>query len=376
MVSFWPWGRDDQSPASFEKALSGLATKITSTQARLDQTRTRSRRMKALATLYLVIAYLVYGIVELLVVGWKSMGPMEWTGMAGGPVLITLVRASITAFYEYRIERLGARLKEHQEERAKTIQKLKDATKYDSTLELLEKYGGESRNKPGPKPTEEGGAPDDDKAAPVKAKHQGLPSRINMPPPPTANIQHPPTLGPNPAQPHPLSRPVTPVPAVPQHADMAGPAEFAPNAFDGKPPHAYIPYPSAAPVEPRWYDRILDMLLGEDETAAKNRIALICARCRLVNGQAPPGTKSLSELGMWKCMACGAPNGEIDEGKRIVAEVLGARAAAAKENAADDAASRSSEELVEVKQEVEELEKHEAGSAAEGARKRRGKAKN
>lgn len=42
----------------------------------------------------------------------------------------------------------------------------------------------------------------------------------------------------------------------------------------------------------------------------------------MVNGQAPPGTKSLGELGMWKCMACGTPNGEMDEGKRIVREVL------------------------------------------------------
>lgn len=80
--------------------------------------------------------------------------------------------------------------------------------------------------------------------------------------------------------------------------------------------------PPPAPSEPHWYDRIFDVLLGEDETAAKNRIVLICRSCRLVNGQAPPGTKSLGEMGMWKCMACGTPNGEMDEGKRIVREVL------------------------------------------------------
>lgn len=72
-----------------------------------------------------------------------------------------------------------------------------------------------------------------------------------------------------------------------------------------------------------WYDRIMDLLLGEDETSPKNRIVLICKSCRLVNGQAPPGTHSLSELGTWKCMACGTTNGEVDEGKRLVKEVLG-----------------------------------------------------
>ncbi len=68
----------------------------------------------------------------------------------------------------------------------------------------------------------------------------------------------------------------------------------------------------------------MDLLLGEDEMAAKNRIVLICRNCRLVNGRAPPGTASLAELGLWKCMACGTVNGEVDEGKRIVKEVLGA----------------------------------------------------
>jgi hypothetical protein len=71
----------------------------------------------------------------------------------------------------------------------------------------------------------------------------------------------------------------------------------------------------------------MELLLGEDETAAKNRFVLICQRCRLVNGQAPPGTKSLDEIGTWKCMACGAMNGEVDEGKRIVNEVLAKQAA-------------------------------------------------
>lgn len=72
-----------------------------------------------------------------------------------------------------------------------------------------------------------------------------------------------------------------------------------------------------------WYDRIMDLLLGEDETASKNRIVLICKHCRLVNGQAPPDTNSLGDLGVWKCMACASMNGEENEGKRIVKEVLG-----------------------------------------------------
>ncbi|KAL2127992.1 hypothetical protein VTI74DRAFT_9865 [Chaetomium olivicolor] len=367
MVSFWPWGKDDSSPASFEKALSALSVKITTTQAQLDQTRLKSRRVKVLCTLYLGFAYLVYGIVLVLVVGWRNMGPWEWTGMAGGPILVSLVRTISTALFDYRIESLSSRLKEYQTERAKTIQKLKDATKYDSTLELLEKYGGVEKKSGG---KEE--AADREKEGGQKGKHLGLPQRTNMPPPPTANIQRSPVPRPGTPQSRPHSRLGAPSEPAPQFSsDMDTSAEFAPNAFDGRAPPVPMQYPPAAtiahPTESHWYDRILDTLLGEDETAAKNRIVLICSKCRLVNGQAPPGTKSLSELGMWKCMACGAPNGELDEGKRIVQEVLGGRNVDIKAETSDDNASRSSSDLVEVDKDTPEAE-----PGTEGQRKRRG----
>jgi hypothetical protein len=163
-------------------------------------------------------------------------------------------------------------------------------------------------------------------------------------------------------------------------AEFAPNAEFATSAFPGGqapptplPPTGYPQY-NTADVEPHWYDRIFDVLLGEDETAPKNRIVLICKACRLVNGQAPPGTKSLSELGIWKCMSCGALNGELDEGERIVKEVLGQAAedAAAKQeednNTEDDVVDVTKEDIVELAKEADE------GPAA-GVRKRRGKGK-
>ncbi len=58
--------------------------------------------------------------------------------------------------------------------------------------------------------------------------------------------------------------------------------------------------------------------MGEDETNPKNRIALICENCRLVNGQAPPGFRRLEDVGLWRCYGCGAKNGVLDEGKEAV----------------------------------------------------------
>lgn len=374
-------------------------------QARLESVRSTSRRTRVLWTLYLSFAYLIYAIVLILVVGRKNLGPWDWTGIAVGPVLIYGTRTVISAIFTFRIESLSAKLKDQQTERAKTIQKLKDATKYDSTLELLEKYGG-PENKPS-KNDKKGGAADEDGGDQVAGKQSrqsigtGTPGRTTLPPPPTANI-------PRGDARQPLSAPGTPQPGLrsqlstPQQRQhhrepinaMAPSAEFAPNAYgpEGPPPAQHYDIGAyRGGDESHWYDRILDLLLGEDETAPKNRIVLICKQCRLVNGQAPPGTKALSEIGTWKCMACGAVNGEMDEGTRIVKEVLGESSKKTKSERAgiEEIISQvdnndGSSDLVEVEKEDEPDKDEDAievdGKGASqgdqtGLRKRKGKGK-
>ncbi|KAI0858025.1 hypothetical protein F4860DRAFT_487467 [Xylaria cubensis] len=358
MVSLWPWKGDGFSPAEFEKTLSTLSTKITNTQAQLEKVRNSSRRIKLLWTLYLAFAYLVYAIVLTLVVGWQNLGAWEWTGMAGGPVLIYVVRTVANAYYSYRLDTLETRLKDRKAERSKTIQRLKDATKYDSTLELLEKYGGsgEKRNKAkNPKDVNEG-TPAQENDGPRKKHRQSIDSshltgRTHLPPPPTANIQRPSTASgvpPNRQDQFSSSR-LEPIPSSPLSQPIE---EFAPNA--GPLPPTYTQY-EPNPGPPRWYDRILDLMLGEDETAPKNRIVLICGKCRLVNGQAPPGVKNVAELGTWKCMGCGATNGEMDEGKKIIQEVLSTKNITRDESRSTD--DRDSDRL----SDVVKVEQHEGG---------------
>ncbi|OTA58949.1 hypothetical protein K449DRAFT_385493 [Hypoxylon sp. EC38] len=369
MVSLWPWKGHDSSPSSFEKTLSTLSNKITTTQAQLDRVRSNSRRIKVLWTLYLAFAYLVYAIVLTLVVGWHNLGPWEWTGMAGGPVLIYLVRTLTNAYFSFRIDTLESRLKDQQAERAKTIQKLKDATKYDSTLELLEKYGGtvEKRNQPKKPEGDEDGGDDQQRKGPNRKGRQStgpsVPStRINIPPPPTANIQRPLHVHPSAPLPHQgpsrIPHPHAPPP------EQQPTEEFAPNA--GPLPPSYAQY-DMNPGPPRWYDRIMDLMLGEDEMASKNRIVLICQNCRLVNGQAPPGTKSLVELGTWRCISCGSLNGEMDEGKKIIREVLGSTKSNSRPRSKDGESDLSSD-LVKVDNDSEDTgdtDGEEATPAAE-----------
>ncbi|KAF4962001.1 hypothetical protein FSARC_9878 [Fusarium sarcochroum] len=375
MVAFWPWRGESSSTASFEKTLSTLSTKITDTQASLDKVRASSRRARVIWTLYLSFAYLVYAIVLLLVVGYNNLGAFEWGGLVGGPVLIYVTRTTLAAYYNFRVESLSARLKDHQQERAKTIQKLKDATKYDSTMELIEKYGGVDGKGKKKEGEENAGNKTSNEQRPG-APAQGVPGRTRMPPPPTANIQRPEG-----------QRALSPVPGA---NPLEPGAEFAPNAeFSGPPPPAFRPgtpqppppppsgYSSylTGPPESHWYDRIFDVLLGEDETAPKNRIVLICQSCRLVNGQAPPGTKTLTDVGQWRCMSCGALNGAIDEGKRIVNEVLdAAKDVAAEEDATNEDSDEVSEPPV-IDVSTQEMKEEKDDGPAAGVRKRRSKGK-
>jgi len=150
------------------------------------------------------------------------------------------------------------------------------------------------------------------------------PQRTNATPPATANIpRNSPVLNQSAALQ--LGPPINLRPTsssnriTPEHLQLdRAQAEFAPNAFPS--PQHYAQDPDSN-FSGNWYDRVLDVLLGEDETLPKNRIVLICQHCKLVNGQAPPGTNSLADLGKWRCFGCGAWNGEEDEGLKAVQEM-------------------------------------------------------
>lgn len=53
----------------------------------------------------------------------------------------------------------------------------------------------------------------------------------------------------------------------------------------------------------------------------RNRMAMICGSCRLVNGQAPPGIKTPEELGRWRCGSCGAWNGVESETTKMLSSL-------------------------------------------------------
>ncbi|KAL5115749.1 hypothetical protein ACEQ8H_006357 [Pleosporales sp. CAS-2024a] len=317
MVSLWPW-RANEDAASFERTLNTLTGKIARATAVNDRQRQLSRRARVMWTLYAGFAYILAALLLTLVTGWQNWGMVEGTIVAGGPVIIYGIRFALTSYFDYRIRNTDNFLKKLNKERDATIERLKEATKYNSTQQLLEKYGASPKQKEQPSPQSQ----KQQQQAPPKQQAQG--PRTGIAPPPTANIQRP----------HSQPQPITPQRAPANASSQGSPsprllppldtpgADFAPNAFgSGEVTKQFSTAPAATFTQTHWYDRILDALLGEDETQAKNRLALICAECRLVNGQAPPGARNLEDVGRWRCSSCRAWNGK-EKPREHVAELV------------------------------------------------------
>ena len=297
--------------------MSKLSSQITAANLAVETTRSRARRAKALWTLYTTLTYVLYLLIISLVIGPHNWSLPQYGGLLGAPLVIYGVRETLTLAFEWRGNRQQSHLTDLQKQRESKINDLKKATKYDSTQELLQKYGGAP-----PKQKEQKDPQQGTKRKIVSPQRQV--QRTGLPPPPTANIpgrNAPPQV--TPTRPDLRPQPDTQSPISPQELSQIpipfSPDEpgFAPNAFGRPPPVAPPAYETAT----HWYDRILDVMLGEDETAAKNRLALICSNCRLVNGQAPPGVRTLEELGKWRCSSCGAMNGVESETIKMVKQV-------------------------------------------------------
>jgi len=204
-------------------------------------------------------------------------------------------------------------------EQRTTIEKLKAATKYSTTHSLIEKYGDtttrvtvepKQENKKAPSTGPVSKAPPPQPRQP--SQQQQAPQLSPLLTPDQIRVQQqllaqqkagiPPQYGqvqPSDVQPRPPTGSQPHQPNPPQTLHMQ---------YQTQPPSQQHLQPEEA-TAPRWYDRILDVVLGEDEMSAKNRFALICKNCKMVNGLAPPGTRSLDDMDQWGCARCGTMNG-------------------------------------------------------------------
>ena len=78
---------DKNSAESFEKTLSALSDKISKATAHNDRLRQRARKLKVSWILYGGVTYILAFLILTLVTGWRNWGPVEYSTVAGGPVL-------------------------------------------------------------------------------------------------------------------------------------------------------------------------------------------------------------------------------------------------------------------------------------------------
>lgn len=241
---------------------------------------------------------------------------------------IYAVRAIASRGFEYQVSKTEKYLVDLNKQRQETIEKLKVATKYNSTQQLLEKYGGETSPKPTPQKSNKADFERKENERRGPGTPQQVPGRTGIPPPPTANIRHRQDV-PGASSPIQSPQPVpgdgpgfqSPAGNIGGRKSFSGQNLYSALEEPGFAPNAFPAPPQYSEPQHRWYDRLLDVLLGEDETLPRNRLVLICQNCRLVNGQAPPGVKTLEEIGRWRCASCGAWNGEESDAKKMLANI-------------------------------------------------------
>jgi hypothetical protein len=184
------------------------------------------------------------------------------------------------------------------------IDELKEKSDYYNTQQLLERYDPKSS------PTKQTNVPPErilrgepthnlhHKPSTNDLRHSADTLRQRLP------AQQQPQLPLNSSLPR-LPPPITPATfaPLPQQPQQNIP-QFHPSAFS--PP----PSPVLSQQEPHsktFLDRLLDLLVGEDENSADHRYALICRHCKAHNGLAPPGERP-GDVG-YLCGRCGGWNG-------------------------------------------------------------------
>ncbi|WVQ78166.1 hypothetical protein IAT38_000249 [Cryptococcus sp. DSM 104549] len=286
------------APPDYETLLSRLATDIADAKTHLSEIRLRERRSALLINLYgLAIWGVWFGLwwvrgLPLGLVGVSSDEPLGKivgvAGVMGGPVFIYLLNRLVHLYFKRQRTHEETNLRTLLTKQRKHVEEIKKATNYDSTRALIERYDSSSPSplgrpvgpgQPGPGPqTPQRPSPDSPSPAPRVAGPGGTPRAPG----------HLVGAGGTPG-------PLVPGTPIPQglSQDQAAALQMQMNAIQ-----PVLPTP-----EKRWYDRVVDSILGDDPSqAVQSKYALVCGECFRHNGLV--GGKYEWERMQWVCPRC------------------------------------------------------------------------
>jgi endoplasmic reticulum junction formation protein lunapark len=235
-----------QKEEDYETVLSTLANNIKKRQVQLSEIRLRERRATLLVTLYTLAAWVAY--VSLwytnLLPNIRGRGAKNSVGkflgalpVLLGPIVILFIRRIVQIWYKRKGDAEDRTLQQLLKQQRDKVEEIKKKTNYYSTRELLQRYdegspaGSPLQPKAGPRPSQS-------PAVPVTPQRQPMPQNNGSA----------------------MRTPVTP--ALLQQLSGVSPT----------PPE---------PPRKQWLDKIVDVVLGDDDSA---RFALICEKCFSHNG--------------------------------------------------------------------------------------------
>lgn len=270
------WFRKDTDVKSIEKNLELIASKITKHEASLSKLRANGRRLKGAVTLYGVLFYAIYATVWALFLAKHTENKRKWLletlPVVGWPIGLYVIRNGISTYYEKRISSEESTLASLQLQQKEKIEEFKTKTGFYTTKSLIDRYSApDTSSSPRAANNSASSSPiANKKQSPVSLQQEQRLQQQQMRSSPRLQTQS--QITPQRNIPQSLLGTV-PTPAslsgTPAKRQAQGPpftAEFAPNA-DALPPQE-------SQRDRHWYDRMLDVIVGEDEGSDHSRYKL------------------------------------------------------------------------------------------------------
>ncbi|OCF44712.1 hypothetical protein I317_01401 [Kwoniella heveanensis CBS 569] len=300
-------GSQSSSP-DYETVLARLATDINEAKTHLSEIRLRERRISLLINLYgiglwalWVGLWWVHGLpLGLIGLSHKDVEgkAVEIAGIAGGPIFIWMLNRLLHFYFTRQRSREETHLRLLLTQQRKQVEEIKKATNYDLTRKLIEQYDSPSPNGP---QTPQRRHPE----SPSPAGHAGSQKMGGGSVPaggrgPGQMVQGP---GGTPRAPgHLVGAGGTPE-SSPGGQPLALPKGLSPEQAAALTMQMHSMQPMLPTPEKRWYDRVVDSILGEDPSqAAQSKYALVCGECFRHNGLV--GSKFEWERMQWICPRC------------------------------------------------------------------------
>lgn len=247
---FWPFRRKGPD---YEHELPRLSEQIVESKTHFLKVQTAQRRLPFLFLLESTTLYVVY--VAIYLSGFLKSRIYKIL-LFVIPVVIWLVRRSLSAVLRWRLDRAKTKLDGLVSKRKTLVEDYKKKTNYEKILKLIEDPEHLDEQK---ESSDRGG-------------------RRSQP--------------------------------VPTHEQPGVATSTIKSSVPKTMPPGLVP--DSIPIyHASWVDRLLDLAIGEDAQSPTSRYALICTKCNAHNGLAPSG--KLADEVPYDCPACGHHNGPASQ---------------------------------------------------------------